>query len=66
MANRAYNVYAKGGTGHGVLTFLRLVDEFAGAPREAAPVPEAVKPATGGGRERPAADRGGKPSSRPH
>jgi leucyl aminopeptidase len=58
MANRAYNVYAKGGTGHGVLTFLRLVDEFAGAAKEEAPVPEVVKPATGGGRERPVADRG--------
>ncbi len=31
MANKAYNVYAKGGTGHGVLTFLELIAEY-GAP----------------------------------
>jgi leucyl aminopeptidase len=29
MANRAYGIYAKGGTGHGVLTFLKLIDELA-------------------------------------
>jgi leucyl aminopeptidase len=26
MASKAYNVYAKGGTGHGVLTYLKLID----------------------------------------
>jgi leucyl aminopeptidase len=29
MANRAYNLYAKGGTGHGVLTYLRLIEDYA-------------------------------------
>jgi leucyl aminopeptidase len=29
MANKVYNVYAKGGTGHGVLTYLRLIEGFA-------------------------------------
>jgi len=29
MANKAYNVYAKGGTGHGVLTFLKLIEDYA-------------------------------------
>lgn len=29
MANKAYGIYSKGGTGHGVLTFLRLIDELA-------------------------------------
>ncbi|MFO0755231.1 MAG: leucyl aminopeptidase [Byssovorax sp.] len=29
MANKVYNVYAKGGTGHGVLTYLRLIESFA-------------------------------------
>ena len=29
MANKAYNVFAKGGTGHGVLTFLKLIEELA-------------------------------------
>jgi leucyl aminopeptidase len=29
MANKAYNVFAKGGTGHGVLTYLRLIDGLA-------------------------------------
>ena len=29
MASKAYNVYAKGGTGHGVLTYLKLIDSFA-------------------------------------
>jgi leucyl aminopeptidase len=28
-ANKPYNVYAKGGTGHGVLTYLRLVSDLA-------------------------------------
>ena len=28
MANKAYDVYAKGGTGHGVLTFLQLIDDL--------------------------------------
>jgi len=28
MANKAYNVFAKGGTGHGVLTYLKLIDSF--------------------------------------
>ncbi len=27
MATKAYDVYAKGGTGHGVLTFLELIDD---------------------------------------
>ena len=29
MATKAYGIYPKGGTGHGVLTFLRLIEEFA-------------------------------------
>ena len=29
MATKPYNVYAKGGTGHGVLTYLKLIDSFA-------------------------------------
>ena len=29
MANKAYGIYSKGGTGQGVLTFLRLVDDIA-------------------------------------
>ena len=29
MASKAYDVYAKGGTGHGVLTYLRLIDALA-------------------------------------
>src|SRR5262249_19160134 len=28
MASRAYNVYPKGGTGQGVLTYLRLIEDF--------------------------------------
>jgi len=28
-ANKAYGIYTKGGTGHGVLTFLRLIEGFA-------------------------------------
>ncbi len=28
MANKPYNVYAKGGTGHGVLTFLKLIEDY--------------------------------------
>lgn len=28
MANRAYGLYSKGGTGHGVLTYLKLIDDF--------------------------------------
>jgi leucyl aminopeptidase len=28
MASKAYNVFAKGGTGHGVLTFLQLIDDY--------------------------------------
>jgi leucyl aminopeptidase len=28
MANKPYNVFAKGGTGHGVLTFLKLIDDY--------------------------------------
>jgi leucyl aminopeptidase len=29
MANKAYGVFAKGGTGHGVLTFLKLIEDYA-------------------------------------
>jgi leucyl aminopeptidase len=29
MANKPYNVYAKGGTGHGVLTYLKLIEDYA-------------------------------------
>ncbi len=29
MANKAYGIHAKGGTGHGVLTYLKLIDGFA-------------------------------------
>jgi leucyl aminopeptidase len=29
MASKAYNVYAKGGTGHGVLTYLKLIEAYA-------------------------------------
>ncbi|MBL9021457.1 MAG: leucyl aminopeptidase [Myxococcales bacterium] len=33
MAQRAYGIYSKGGTGHGVLTFLQLIEGYAaGAP----------------------------------
>ena len=28
MASKPYNVFAKGGTGHGVLTFLKLIEEY--------------------------------------
>jgi leucyl aminopeptidase len=28
MANKAYDVYSKGGTGHGVLTYLQLIEDF--------------------------------------
>ncbi len=28
MANKAYGIYNKGGTGHGVLTYLRLIESF--------------------------------------
>jgi leucyl aminopeptidase len=28
MANKAYGLYAKGGTGHGVLTYLRFIEDF--------------------------------------
>ena len=28
MADKAYNIYTKGGTGHGVLTYLALIDEL--------------------------------------
>jgi leucyl aminopeptidase len=28
MANKPYNVFAKGGTGHGVLTFLKLIEDY--------------------------------------
>jgi leucyl aminopeptidase len=31
MANKPYNVFAKGGTGHGVLTFLKLIEEYSGS-----------------------------------
>jgi leucyl aminopeptidase len=36
MADKAYNIYTKGGTGHGVLTYLALIDELI-APPAAAP-----------------------------
>jgi len=29
MANKPYGVFSKGGTGHGVLTFLKLIEEYA-------------------------------------
>jgi leucyl aminopeptidase len=29
MTNKPYNVYAKGGTGHGVLTYLKLIEDLA-------------------------------------
>jgi len=43
MSHRAYGIYSKGGTGHGVLTFLKLVDAYRGGvgPTTAAPRPEA-------------------------
>ncbi|MBI4700743.1 MAG: leucyl aminopeptidase [Deltaproteobacteria bacterium] len=28
LASKAYDIYPKGGTGHGVLTYLRLIDDF--------------------------------------
>ncbi len=31
MANKPYNVFAKGGTGHGVLTFLKLIEDYGAA-----------------------------------
>ena len=37
MANKPYNVFAKGGTGHGVLTFLQLILDYAALPAEAPP-----------------------------
>ena len=30
MASRSYGIYSKGGTGHGVLTYLRLIEMYAG------------------------------------
>ena len=40
-ANKPYDIYSKGGTGHGVLTFLELIDGFvAPAPSAEAPVAE--------------------------
>jgi leucyl aminopeptidase len=30
MASKAYGLYSKGGTGHGVLTFLKLIEDYAG------------------------------------
>lgn len=51
MANRPYGIYSKGGTGHGVLTFLKLVDAYVAgevsvergtAPATAAPAPKAA------------------------
>ena len=45
-ASKAYGIYTKGGTGHGVLTYLRLIDDFArgGAPPPAGgPAPAAPK-----------------------
>jgi leucyl aminopeptidase len=38
MASKAYDLFAKGGTGHGVLTFLELIDHFVqhGIPAESA------------------------------
>lgn len=32
MASKAYGVFGKGGTGHGVLTFLRLIEDYARQP----------------------------------
>jgi leucyl aminopeptidase len=32
MASKPYGIYAKGGTGQGVLTYLRLIEDFAAAP----------------------------------
>jgi leucyl aminopeptidase len=29
LSHRAYGIYSKGGTGHGVLTYLRLIDQYA-------------------------------------
>ena len=48
-----------------MLTFLRLIDDFAGgvtAEKEPTPLPlpELAKAATGGGRERPSAGRAAK------
>jgi leucyl aminopeptidase len=32
MANKAYDIYSKGGTGHGVLTYLELIDRLLATP----------------------------------
>jgi leucyl aminopeptidase len=32
MSNKPYGIHPKGGTGHGVLTYLRLIEDFAAAP----------------------------------
>jgi leucyl aminopeptidase len=32
MANKAYDIYSKGGTGHGVLTYLELIERLLVAP----------------------------------
>jgi len=29
MANKPFGLHAKGGTGHGILTYLRLIEDFA-------------------------------------
>jgi leucyl aminopeptidase len=45
-SHRAYGIYPKGGTGHGVLTFLQLVNAYAGGqgPSSAPPAPPAPAP----------------------
>jgi leucyl aminopeptidase len=41
MAGKSYDIYTKGGTGHGVLTYLELIDELIAEPA-AAPEAEAA------------------------
>lgn len=35
MADKAYNIYTKGGTGHGVLTYLGLINDLVAPPKPA-------------------------------
>jgi len=44
MANKAYNVFAKGGTGQGVLTFLKVIEDHAASSgRDVAAAQEALE-----------------------
>jgi leucyl aminopeptidase len=42
MADKAYNIYTKGGTGHGVLTYLELIDDIVQNPPPPRPAAKAA------------------------